>query len=137
MDVHGMPSQSCTAKRVGVMKSSTEQDVAGLGYFATEQLGKRTVIGYYSGTQMYTMLYGDRDVEKRYGKGVMSMSVKETLTYNMHIFDDTKDSNPKSTHAWIEPDKFISLDQINDPQYLEEYRTLRMVQEASGREANI
>lgn len=59
------------------------------------------VIGYYNDSVIYTSLYGKKDVVRRYEEGVMSVSVKEFQTCALHIFDDVKNSNWKSSHAWI------------------------------------
>lgn len=50
---------------VGIIKSTTEQGMAGMGLFAREQLGKRMVNGYNSGKMIYINFFGDKDVKRR------------------------------------------------------------------------
>lgn len=76
-DVRGMLTQSCGAMGVELMKRKNDQGMAGMGCSDRKQFGKPMVINYYSGTPMFTNLYEDTDVERRYNEGVMSVSVKE------------------------------------------------------------
>lgn len=45
-----------------VMKSSTEQYMMCMGCFVREQIEKRMVIGYDSGTLIYENLYGEKNI---------------------------------------------------------------------------
>lgn len=69
---------------------------------------------------MYTNPYADKNVEKRYGEEVMSVSAKEFETYNGHISDELKGTSGKSCHVFNTMAKFNYLCYINDWQYLEE-----------------
>lgn len=60
LDVDVMPAQSCGALGVGVMNSTTEHEISGMGCFSGVYLGKRMMILYYSGTLMYINLYINR-----------------------------------------------------------------------------
>lgn len=68
---------------------------------------------------MYINLFGDKDVGRRYGEGVVSVSVEEFQAYAVHIFDDLENSNWKSFHVWTAPDKINSLRYTNDRRYFE------------------
>lgn len=46
------------------------------------------MIGYYCGTLMYANLYDDKDSDRRYGTGLMCVSVKEFQKYAVHISID-------------------------------------------------
>lgn len=74
---------------------------------------------------------------KRYGEGMMFVSVEEFQTYAVHIIDDLKDSDGKIHHSWILPALFDSLPTINDPLYLECDRTMQIVQYSNRRRANV
>lgn len=63
------------------MKSTIKHEMEGMRCFGREQFRELVVIGWYSGILMYSDLYGDKDVERRYGEGMMSPSVKEFHTY--------------------------------------------------------
>lgn len=76
-DVNGALGQSYGEMEVGVMKSMNEHKSAGMGCFARLQCGKRKVLRYFSGTLMYTNLYGNKYLDTRYGEGVTSVSVNE------------------------------------------------------------
>lgn len=56
LNADGMFAQSGVAMGVGVMQSTINQDMAGIGWFVKEQFQERVRIGYCSGTQMYTNL---------------------------------------------------------------------------------
>lgn len=62
---------------------------------------ERVMIGFYSGTIMYTNLYEDKNLEGRYGEDVMSVGLKEIKTFAMLISYDVGDSNGKRRWAWI------------------------------------
>lgn len=51
------------------------------------------VIGYYNGTLVYNNLYRDKDVERKYEEGMMSVSVNEFQTYAVRISNAVNDSN--------------------------------------------
>lgn len=70
---------------------------------------------YYCGRLMFTNLYGNKDLDCRYGEGMMFVSVKELHTYAVHISNDVKDSDRRS-HARIVPAEFNPLCLINDLQ---------------------
>lgn len=76
-----MLAQTCRAWGVVVMKSMIDQDNTEMGCFAEDLSWKPIAIGYHSGTLMCSNLFGDKDIERRYGKGVMSVSVKEFQPY--------------------------------------------------------
>lgn len=99
---------------VGVMKYTTGHVMVEIGCFDREQFGKRVMIGYYSGTLMNTNLCTDNHIERRYGEGVMSVSVKYFQTHVMHISDDVKESHGESCHAWILSGKLNALCIVND-----------------------
>lgn len=67
MDVDGMLAQSCGRMGVGFTGSTLEQDMATTVCFGSRQFGKPRVIRCASGIRMYTSLYGDKSVERRYG----------------------------------------------------------------------
>lgn len=78
LDVDGVLVQSFFAMKVGVMNSTIEHHIAGMGCFAREQIGKRMEIGVYSVKVMYTNPYGDGDVERRHKEGFMSGQSKNS-----------------------------------------------------------
>lgn len=43
-----------------------------------------------SGALIYARLYGDKDLDRRYGDGRMYVSVKQFQTYALHFSDDMK-----------------------------------------------
>lgn len=79
---------------------------------------ERIMTEYYSSTLVPIGLYEDKVVEKRYGREVISLSVKEFQTYTLHISDDVKRSNEKSCHGWVGTAKFNSLRYIDDQRYI-------------------
>lgn len=50
---------------------------AGMGRFAKVQFRKRMSVVHWSGTLKHVSLYGGKNLDRRYGDGVMSVSVKE------------------------------------------------------------
>lgn len=128
---------SCGMMKVRVIITTIEQDIAGRGFCAREQVRKRMVIGYDSGTLMYNSPHGDTLIERSKVERLISLSSKEFQNYTMNIFDDVKDSNAKSCNAWIVPAKFDPFCFINDPQYLEKDRTPWMVLWANASKANV
>lgn len=63
---------------------------------------------------MFTKLYADKNVEKRYGERLMSVSAKEFNTYAVHVSEDVMDSKEKRCHPWIAPAQFNLLRYINE-----------------------
>lgn len=47
---------------VGAMKDTTEQDMAETVCLGMEHIRKKMVIGCYSATHPYSLLYGDKEV---------------------------------------------------------------------------
>lgn len=125
-------AQSCGLMGVEVMNSTLQYDRAVVGLFSSLYFGNRMVVVYYSGTLMYTSLYGDRSLDRRYGDGVMSVRVTEFQTYAVYINDYVKDSDGRSNHAWIVPTVFHSLRSINDPWYLEDDRNPWLWRKSNG-----
>lgn len=111
----------------GVIKSTIEKERAEMKFFSRLQLGKRRVIEYYNVTLMYASLYGDRDMNRRYGEGVMYMSIKEFQRYPLHISDDVKGKDGRSNRAWTVTARFNPLHFINDNRQLEVDMTLQLV----------
>lgn len=64
-------SHSCGAMGCGATKSIIELDMAGLGCFSKELLGKQMLIGYFSDALIHANLCGDKDIGRRYREGVM------------------------------------------------------------------
>lgn len=81
----GMSKPVCSATGDGLMKFTTEHDMARIGRFAREQFGKRKVIDYHSDTTMYTNFYWKEDVQGRYRESVMSVSVKNHGLRRAHL----------------------------------------------------
>lgn len=71
-------------------------------------------IGYYSGTLMYTNLCTDNHLDRRYGEGLMSLSVKKFQACAAHISNELEDSDESIHHVWIVPASFNLLQSIND-----------------------
>lgn len=46
------------------------------------------MIVYYKNTLRYANLHDDKDMSRTYGKGVVSVSVKEVFPYAVYISDD-------------------------------------------------
>lgn len=92
---------------------------------------------YYSGTLMYTSMYSDKELDRSYGEGVMFESVKEFKTYSAHITDDVKNIDGRVHHAWIVPAVLNPQGFINDHRYVEDERTLLVVQDSNGRKTNV
>lgn len=59
-----------------VIKSTIDHERSWMQCFSRVQFGKRMVVGYFRGTLMYADLYGNRDLDRKYGEGMMSVSVK-------------------------------------------------------------
>lgn len=70
-----------------------------MGCLAMVQFGNEMVIRYYSGTLMYMDLYGDKNSNSSYGKGVTFVIMKEFQMYTVHINNDVQDSTGRSHHA--------------------------------------
>lgn len=63
----------------------------------------------------------------------MSLSVKEVLTYAVHVSNSVKDNEERRSHSWIRLATLNSFGFINDPRYLESNRSPEMLQEANGK----
>lgn len=72
-----MLAQTCHEMGVGVKKTAIEQSTTGMGCIARVQYGRILVIGYRSDILIFSMLYKYKDVERRYRKGMMSLSERE------------------------------------------------------------
>lgn len=94
------------------------------------------VLEYYSSGLIYTNLHGGMDPERRYGKGALSISLKEFWTFVVHISDDVTDSNPKIYHAWVVPAGVNPLHCSSDLWYLEEDKTSRIGRPVNGEKIN-
>lgn len=57
ISVDKMLVQSCAEIGAGVIKSTLQHKMAERACFAKEKFGRRKVIGYDSGTLMYTQFY--------------------------------------------------------------------------------
>lgn len=94
---------SCGAIRLGVRKSLIEHKRTGMRFSARVQFRKNMVIGNYSRTLMYGNLYVDKDLDRRYREGFISVSLKEFQRYAVHISNLVKENAGRSHHAWIFP----------------------------------
>lgn len=82
----GMLVHSCVELGGGVVKKSTiEHEREGMGCFALMQSGNRRVIVYHISTLIYTNLYVGKDLDRRYGQRMMSVSLEEWQTYAVDI----------------------------------------------------
>lgn len=88
MDLNGILAHSCSLMGFWVMKATIKHKCTRMGYLCRVQFGKRMVTGCYSGTLRYNNLYGYKDLDRRYGEGLMSMSAREIQTYAVHISID-------------------------------------------------
>lgn len=88
--MYGMLAQSYDAIGGEVIKSLIEHDMTGMRCYARDPFGKRMRIGYCSSKLILTNLYGHSYVERKYEKGVISVSVREFRTYALHISDEVK-----------------------------------------------
>lgn len=77
------------------MQCTIEHKMAGMSCLAREQCRQLVKIRYCSGTTIYANLYWNRDVERRYGEGVTSLSVRDFQTNVVHSSDDVRGSNEK------------------------------------------
>lgn len=50
---------------------------------------------------IYTNLYVDKDLGRKYEDGVMSVGVKELETYARHISNDGREFDVMNNQAWI------------------------------------
>lgn len=64
---------------------------------------------YCSGTLMFANFYGDTDLERRYGEGVMTMSVKKFQTYTVINTDDVKYRDRMSDRTGVVPAQLYAL----------------------------
>lgn len=99
LNMNGMLAHAFGARGVGVMKYTTEQDMAGMQFFCERTVWEAMVIGYYRITLICSSIYVDKDVEKRYRYGMNSIRHRETQTPTVHISEDVKDKNGKSCPA--------------------------------------
>lgn len=81
------------------MKWPTEHDRGVMECFSSIHLAKRMVIAYYTGTLIFPNLYGEKNLDRRYGEEVIFVSLKEIQKYAVHIGDDVKDSAGRELHA--------------------------------------
>lgn len=95
----GMLAQSCRTMGVGVMKSTIEHQMAGIGCIARAAFGNLMVIGYRSGTLMYAIPYMSKHAERTYGKGVMLVSVGEIQNLAVPLSEKLEDSRGRNHHA--------------------------------------
>lgn len=98
------------------------------------------VLGYYSGSQIYIILYGDKSEERRYGEEVMFFEVERFHMYAVDFFYDMEDRTGKRWPVFMRPALLKTLSYINDPRYLEGCRTqllLQMECKLNGRKANV
>lgn len=55
----GMLLHSCLSTGIEMVEATIEQEMKGMEYLVRVTFGNRKVIGYYTGTLMYTNLYVD------------------------------------------------------------------------------
>lgn len=79
LDGDGMLGKAYSAMTLGVMMGTIEHAIAAMELSARQHFGKRIVIRYYSSALMYTNICEDKEVERRYGKGVLLVSVKKSI----------------------------------------------------------
>lgn len=91
---------------------------------------KSMMIWYHNSTLMYANLYGDKDSDRRYGEGVMPVSVKEFQTHALHISDDVKNNDRWSHLAFIVSTRFNPMHINNNLRYLEVNRNTPTVQDS-------
>lgn len=119
LDADEMLVQSCDREGVEIIKCTTQHNMAEMRCFDGEPFEERLEIEKYSFTLMDTDLYGKLDVARRYGEGLISMSVREFQMTTALSCDDVKDSNRMSYHALIVSAPFNPVRHINDPRHLE------------------
>lgn len=105
--------------------------------FVKEQFWKGMVTVNYSGTLIYANLYGDKDGERKYGEGVISVSEIDFSTYAVHICDELKESAGTVHLACTVPARFTPFRYIDDLRNFEGNRTSQMVQEVNLRFVNV
>lgn len=74
-----------------------------MGCFDGVHLGKRVLIGYYTGTLIIENRHGDKDLGKRYGERLMSLNVRDFQIPAVDISNSVMDSDGSSYHAWAVP----------------------------------
>lgn len=94
-----------------------------MGCFPMVQFGIKIVVGYYCGKLLTANLYGDKDLDRRYWAGLMSVSVKELQTHAIQINDDGKDIDGSTYYVWIASAVCSPLRFIIDPRTLKGDRT--------------
>lgn len=73
---------------------------AGMRLPASLKFERRMVIDHYTGILICVNLYGDKDLDRRFGERVVSVSRNQFQKYYLHISDDMKESNGKRHPAW-------------------------------------
>lgn len=66
-----------------------------------EQFVKTIVSGYYIGTLMYANSYHDKDIDRMYCDGVLSVSVEAFKTYASHISEGGENLGSRNHYVWI------------------------------------
>lgn len=66
----------------------------------------RMVLWCYSGTLMYTSLYGSKNLERSYGDVMMYVRKEEFQRYAEYFSDDVLGSDKRSHRAGIAPAQF-------------------------------
>lgn len=80
-----------------VIRSKTKHDKERTRGFATLQYKNRRAIGNCSDTLMYTIIYGDKHLDTRYLKGVISVIVTDSHRYAVGIQKDVNEDYGKCT----------------------------------------
>lgn len=90
-----------------------------MGCIIRVQFRTRVVIGNYSGTLMCDSLYGDEDLYRSYGKGVVILSVEKFWMYAVKIRYYEKYSDGRVHYDWVVLALVCLLLYIVDPLYSE------------------
>lgn len=101
MNEDEMIVQACVAMWVGVMKATIVHERAEQDALERCNFGKRMMIGNYSGTLLYAILYGEKVLDWRYRERLMIASVRQVQRYALHIRDDVLYCVWKNHHAWL------------------------------------
>lgn len=99
----GMLAKSWGPIRIGLKKARTKDERACLGCISRTPSGRVMEMGSFPNKLILAKLYGYENFDRRFGEGVLSVSMKESLPCTIHIRDGITAVIERHHQAWILP----------------------------------
>lgn len=85
------------------MNSAMKHPIAEMSFFARRNLGRKTVVGCYSGMLFHQNIQGKKQNGRVFQEGALAMSVKQFQTFSGHTSAGMEDSSWNHHSSWIVP----------------------------------